>query len=227
MFSTEAIVIRATRYTSNSFVVKAFSKEHGIINFMLRSSAKNKRSALKEQLSILELSFAKPLSDRVASPSQIKLHQPYTGLALNPVKRTIALFMSEIIDQCIKQESADLESYNYIKSSLLKLDTAAEFNDFHIQFMAGLMSHLGISPGITNETYLDLQEGKGRNHIPLHELYLNEQETIAFVQALNGQKSPLPIRKQLNNFLLYFKIHMSGFKDPKSLDVLTEVFAYV
>ncbi len=227
MFSTEAIVIRATRYTSNSFVVKAFSKEHGIINFMLRSSGKNKRSAFKEQLSILELSFAKPLSDSVASPSQIKLHLPYTGLALSPIKRTVALFISEVLDQCIKQESADLACYDYVKSELLSLDSTNDFNDFHVRFMAGLMSHLGIRPNITKETYLDLQEGKGRDHLPLHELYLNEVETKAFVCAMNQKKSELPIRKQLDNMLFYYKIHVGGFKDPKSLDVLREVFSFV
>jgi DNA repair protein RecO (recombination protein O) len=101
-------------------------------------------------------------------------------------------------------------------------------------FLMELTKYLGFYPSEVedNAQYFDLEAGKFR----INEVgsYCISGETLTYLKQLLGikfdvtkklQMSLTQKRELLNMILLYFKLHLDGFKKPKSLDVLNQIFS--
>ena len=79
--------------------------------------------------------------------------------------------------------------------------------------------------------YFDLQDGQFLDHPSLLHPYLNEHTTAHLLAALRWDfNSPLVIPKQgrsdlLDGLLRFMNIHLDGFGDFRSLEVLSELFS--
>ena len=59
--STSAIVLSKIRYKDNDIIVKFFTKEYGVISFIVKGSQNSKKNKIKyvyfQELTILEIQF--------------------------------------------------------------------------------------------------------------------------------------------------------------------------
>jgi DNA repair protein RecO (recombination protein O) len=97
----------------------------------------------------------------------------------------------------------------------------------------GLTKYLGFFPELNkmNLTYFNLEEGKFQA-MANSPYCIHGQKLILFNAVLGTKFDELnnhpmhATEKQdlLNMILLYFKLHLQGFKPPKSLSILNQVF---
>lgn len=193
----------------------------------------NKLSAL-EPLSLVDITFHYREKYEVQTVKEINAKTKAGGLFYDPIKGSIQLFLSEMLYKALREESPDEELFEYIISSLHFFDSTEDNTTFHLRFLIKLTRFFGFFPkGIFDESscYFDLQNGTfttNRNS-SLHTL--NRDESAAFSHLIRADySSPLRIQPVLRRVLLtamvdYYRLHLEGFGEVKSLPVLIEVFS--
>jgi DNA repair protein RecO (recombination protein O) len=116
---------------------------------------------------------------------------------------------------------------------LIWLDNHSNTANFHLLFLLNLSKYLGFYPEIKDlkPPYFDLTEGVFTNNKPLTD-YVTGDKLILY-KSLFGINFDAIERLQLNAktriilleiLLHYYMLHVPGFKTPKSLNVLKNVF---
>ena len=105
--------------------------------------------------------------------------------------------------------------------------------NFHLLFLLNLTKYLGFYPETTqnNAPIFDLEEGKFSFQTNSR-LVLNNDDLLLFKNLLGTNfdnieqlKLNTEKRHQLLNILIqYYELHISGFKQPKSLPILKSIF---
>ncbi len=235
--STKAIVISKIRYGEHDLIVKCYTQEFGLRSYMIKGAFRSKKSKLKpayfQLLSILQLEADHKDNRQLQYIKEVKIAQNLHAIHSNVVKGTIVIFLAEILSSVLQEEAPNQELFNFIDTSILILDQRELDANFHLIFLVQLTKYLGFYPDVDNinAPYFDMLEGKFQDHKP--EIYSISNENLTVLKSLLGIKfdrdkklrlSVLQKQEFLNMILVYFKLHLSGFKEPKSLAVLNQVF---
>ncbi|HAH53797.1 MAG TPA: DNA repair protein RecO, partial [Flavobacterium sp.] len=150
----------------------------------------------------------------------------------NIFKSTIVMFISEILHHSIHEEEKNEHLFAFLETALFWLDNNDETANFHLILMLEMTKYLGFYPDISEMEFpfFDANEGV---FTPFHGIgSLTEHETNLFKKLIplkfdNDQKTFHVIERQIVLKILidYFTFHLDGFKKPKSLEVLKEVFS--
>jgi DNA repair protein RecO (recombination protein O) len=233
---TKAIVLTSLKYGEADLIVKCLTEE-GMKSYMLRSILKTKSKKLKpgyfQPLSQLDISAVHNNKGNLNSIREVRVAYLYQTIASNIYKQSIALFLAEVLAYALREEERNATLFSYIQTSLIWLDENKDFANFHLVFLVGLTKYLGFAPDAKNKTadYFDLEEGYFTNFRPSRN-YVSGRELILF-RLLIGTKFDDMLGLKWNSgdrqamlevLLLYFEFHLPGFKKPRSLKVLKEVF---
>jgi DNA repair protein RecO (recombination protein O) len=233
---TKAIVLTSLKYGEADLIVKCLTEE-GMKSYLLRSILKAKSKKLKpgyfQPLSQIDISAVHNNKGNLNSIREVRVAHMYQTIASNIYKQSIALFLAEVLANALREEERNPTMFSYIQTSLIWLDENKDFTNFHLVFLVGLTKYLGIAPDVKNKTanYFDLEEGYFTDIKPVRN-YVAGQELILF-RLLIGTKfddmlglkwSSGDRQAMLEVLLMYFEFHLPGFKKPRSLKVLKEVF---
>ena len=237
LLTTNAIVLSKLKYRDNDLIVKCYTQQLGIVSFLLRSVLKSKKGHSKvayfQLLSQLQLEVVYKNNRSLQVIKETKLNTIYTSLHSNVLKSSIVMFLSEVLSNTLKEEEKNETLYSYIETTLLWLDTHAEYSNFHLLFLLNLTRYLGFHPDTKNinNPFFNLSEGKfevksqGRYSISGENLTLLKQllgttfDTLSTVEINAKQRQSF-----LSMILLYFELHLGSFKTPKSLQIFNQVF---
>ena len=163
---------------------------------------------------------------------EIKIGTPFQSIHANLAKSTMVLFLSEILHHAIREEEKNESLFTFLETALQWLDNHNEIANFHLILILETTKFLGFYPDVTHleMKYFEMIEGV---FSPLNAITsLSEQETNLFRKLINlrfdnEQKSFNVIERQILLKILidYYSFHLDGFKRPKSIDVLREVFS--
>jgi len=144
-------------------------------------------------------------------------------------------FLSEVLNNALRDEEKDEQLYNFITHSAVLLDTLSEgMNNFHLVFLIKMTKFLGFYP-LENRSvenpYFNLSLGSFCNELLPNTL--NEPESLLFYNIMNTEYTSATDLSITNNqrqtlisrILVYYKLHLPGFKEPQSLDVLHCLFS--
>jgi DNA repair protein RecO (recombination protein O) len=236
LIKTKAIVLTSLKYGDADLIVKCLTEE-GVKSYMLRRIFSGKSKKLKPgyflPLSQLEISANHNNKGNLNSISEIRISCLYQTIAVDIYKQSIALFLAEVLAYALKEEEKNPNLFEYIETALKWLDSHDEFSNFHLVFLLELTKYLGFYPDVKNTgvTYFDLEEGSFTNSKPRRN-YVSGQE-LMFIKSLIGIKfddmvglkwSSQNRHSILDVLLVYYEFHLPGFKKPRSLKVLKEVF---
>ena len=164
---------------------------------------------------------------------EVKTVHPYTSIHTEIAKSAIALFLSEILNYSIQEEEKNEPLFEFIENALQWLDVHDEIANFHLAFLTNLTKYFGFYPETKyiHKEYFDLQEGQFFDQSTLNECITGENLTH-FKQLLGtkfDKQNTLMLSSKTRNeilaiFIQYFKLHLQGFRQPKSMEVLHEVF---
>ena len=235
--TTNAIVLSKIRYRDNDLIVKCYTEQFGLLSFLLRGVLKSKKGLTKtayfQLLSQLNLEIIFKANRSLHTIKEAKMNHVYSSLHSNVGKSAIVMFLSEVLTSVLKEEEQNATLFSYLETTLLWLDTHSESSNFHLLFLLQLTKYLGCYPETINidYPYFNLQDGKfeksqyGDYAISGENLVLLKQLLGTKFDALNEVKLNAKQRQSfLNLILLYYKLHLGGFKEPKSLQILNQVF---
>ncbi len=238
LVSTKAIVLSKFRYKDHDLIVKCYTEKFGIISYLLNNALKqNKKGKFKpayfQLLTVLEIQADHKDRRSLQYLKDIKLQCNYTSLHTNVVKSAIVMFLSEVLTNILKEEEENLTLYNFIETSLIWLDKNETNSIFHLKFLIELTKYLGFYPNssMIRAPFFNLEGG--RFQYKKTNIYCISGDNLVFLKQLLGIKFDVDIilninsnqkRKFLDMILLYFKLHLHGFKTPKSVVVLNQVF---
>ncbi len=237
--NTEGIVLHSFKYNETSIITRIYTKELGLQSYLV-PGVRKKKSTIKytlfQPLSTLEMIVYhndKPGLQRI---KEISCFKKYQQIPTDIKKTTIALFLSEILINCLKEQEANTKLFEFLKQSLFYLDNSKDkVSGFHLLFLMQLTKYLGFYPNLkqknTNSVF-NLKEGICQNNKYNSQYCLDKQSSDLFeklcqmkYEDLNEFSLPTHYKKTLlEKIITYYKLHVEGFKDIKSLKVLEAVF---
>lgn len=235
LVKTKAIVISSLKYQEKSLIVKCFTQSDGLKSYFVQSAFSSKKNNQKiayfQPLTILEIEANHKNKGTLEHFKEIKLASAYQTINVDIIKSTIVIFLSEMLHHSIQEEEKNEDLFTFLETALLWLDTHEETANFHLILLLEITKFLGFYPD-NSENDLQFFEMTEGVFSPFQGIScLSEHETFLFKKLMNlkfesDQKVFTGIERQilLKILLDYYSIHLDGFKKPKSLDVLKEVF---
>lgn len=238
---TGAVVLRYFKYGESRMIVELFTRECGHVPFIV-SVPKTGRSRVRKQMfspmALLDVECDIRPRLRLQKMQETRLMCPLPSVAADPYKRAIVLFIAEFLCHALRGEQRNEPLFDYIADSLQWLDSrAGRFANFHLVFLMRLSRFLGFYPNTDEDDApggcFDLRAGCFCAATPLHHdfLYPAEAARIRTVLRMNFATMHLfrmsrdERNRILEVILAYYRIHIPGFPELQSLDVLRELFA--
>ncbi len=233
---TKAIVISSLKYQEKSLIVKCLTHSDGLKSYFVPNAFSTKKGNQKiayfQPLSILEIEASHKNKGSLEHFKEIKLAHAYKNIPNDIIKSTIVLFLSEILHYSIHEEEKNESLFDFLESALLWLDAHDETTNFHLILMLEMTKFFGFYPDNSESVFnfFDCKEGnftafQGTNCLSEHETFLFKK--LIDLKFDSDQKVFAGVERQvlLKILLDYYLMHLDGFKKPKSLDVLKEVFS--
>lgn len=232
---TSVIVLNSIKYTDNSKIVNVYSKDFGKLSLIVNISSSKKgklKNSLFQNLNILEIEFSYKEKNNVHRLRDANSVINFCTIPFDIRKTALATFISEVLSKTLKEETAEIALFDFIKNSIITLDKIEKnISIFHIHFLINYSSYLGFEP-LDNENkfrFFDLKEGLFTYNKPIHNLYLNELETTEFYKLfktfdINNITIIENKKIILEKLLIYYKIHFQSFGELNSYQILREVF---
>jgi|TARA_B110000495_G_C23039754_1_gene622756 DNA repair protein RecO (recombination protein O) len=236
--STSAIILSKVRYQDNDLIVKCLTRDLGVISYMVKNISTSKNSKNKfaffQLLNILDLESNYNPNRSIQYIKDLKIRYNFTSLHTNIYKSSVVMFLSEILSNIIHNESKDLELFDFIEESFIWYDKSEDSSSFYLIFLMKITHYLGFYPDCTNMSYNYFNLEEGLFETSKNSKYVIQGDSLVLFKTILGIKfdtNKLPFIDKINkkdilkNILIYFKLHVDGFKDPKSLIVLNQIFA--
>ncbi|MFL2642929.1 MAG: DNA repair protein RecO [Flavobacteriales bacterium] len=235
--STSAIVLSKIRYKDNDIIVKIFTREYGAISFIVKGSAKSKKSKIKfvyfQELTIVNIQFNFNPNRNLQYIKDLEIKHHYSSSHTDLVKTSVIIFLSEMLSNIITHQKKEVELYDYIEESLIWYDTNHLNSYFHLIFLLELTKYLGFYPDISDNhlPYFNLEEGiyesSKTSKYSIKDVNLNLFNNILGIKfdsnhllALNSEEK----MEVLNIIITYYKLHINNFKGLKSLDIIRNTY---
>lgn len=229
------ILLKKTDYSESSLILKFFTLEEGIQDFIFQG-AKKKNANILFPLSISEITCYKRNDSSLGKISGIQAAYNFQELCMHPVKSSLLFFMAEVTTKSIIQEVKDPSFFHFIKDEMLWLNNSDEYTNYPLYYLLEFSKLLGFYPESEHEqaTYFDVEEGKICAFKPLGHKYIYD-ESIVYLNLMlrNSDKLsqlaleiPKRERKQLlQNLISYFSYHLDNFTQLKTIEVIEAVLS--
>lgn len=220
LHKTPGIVFRFTKFGDTSIIVNVFTESFGLQSYIVngvRSASAKGKIALYQPLTLLDMVVYYRENAQVKRMKEVKCLHQYHSLHTDVKKSTIAMFLAELLNKAVKDESHAQELYAFISGSLITLDDAIHnFENFHLIFLVKLSRLLGFGAH-------HVKEVTGRKMV--------DSSLEALLEALlhTEYSTHLPMsvvqRRDLLDILLnFYKDHLDTLGEFKSVPVLKEIF---
>jgi DNA repair protein RecO (recombination protein O) len=236
LVKTKAIVISSLKFKEKSVIVKCFTQSSGLKSYFVRDVFSSRKASQKmayfQPLTILEVEAVHKNKGTLENFKEVKIAFPFHSIHSDIYKSTMVLFLSEILHHSIHEEEKNESLFVFLEAALHWLDSHDQIVNFHLILMLETTKYLGFYPDVSDADlpFFEMNEGV---FTAFHAISsLTEHETNLFRKLIalkfdTDQKTFHVVERQLLLKILidYYSFHLDGFKRPKSLEVLREVFS--
>ncbi len=236
---TRGLVLHTIKYTDNSVISHIYTEAFGRLSFLL-SGTRGKKSSVRinllQHLSILEMEVYIKQARDLQRVKEIKIHESFSSIPYDPVKNAVALFLAEVLYRTLQEQESNLPLFSYLLNSVKIFDLSERgYASFHLLFLVGLTRHLGFFPRnnyTSSREYFDIENAVFTETRPLHPYFLAPPAS-RFLPVLMGfsfeEMDKVKLNGAMRNILLtgildFYRFHLPGMGQVKSLSVLKEVF---
>ncbi len=238
---TKGIVLRSIKYGETSLVVTIFTEMFGIQTYMVNGVRTSKKSASKanhfQPTAILDLVVYHSENKSMQRIKEFSWAVLYDRLLSDVIKNSIAGFMAELLQKCLKQPEPNADLFAFCEECFLTLDQAnktvtANFALFFTLHLTHFFGFRMIDNYNEEETVLDLQEGNFIDHQPTHPHFMEGKNAALTAQLLKvmqpAELEEFSLNGEIRRLLLlryleYYALHLQDFGQMKTLLVLHEV----
>jgi len=238
LHKTRGIVFKTTDYGETSVIVQVFTEKFGlqsyIINGVKKPKAKISRNIL-QPLHLLDMVVYHKNTGQVQRVSELKNSPQLQTIPYDVIKSSLVIFLNEVLYKAVRQQSADENMFDFIFNAIEWLDHQSEgLANFHLLFLTRLTRYLGFYPeqiAAAGMDFFDMKNGVFSRYKPDGFYYLSPPHTqnfSALLQCTFENLGRLTLsnderRYLLNKLLEYYSLHVEGFGNIKSHEVLEEV----
>lgn len=194
MSTINAIVLALQPHSDKTHILHAYTRECGRVNYMVYGVGRKNAIGCYAPLNLIQLTTG-PSSKTIASVRTSNLSFVPTSIHTNPYKRTITLFLSEILLHTLRHPMPDKAMFDYIQHAIYLLDSESDIQDFHLRFLIDFAALLGYA--IDENDHPDLFKKPTNRH---------ERQT------------------HLRHMCAYLAQCVDKWQEPRSLEILMEVF---
>jgi DNA repair protein RecO (recombination protein O) len=240
LHKTRGIVFKVTDYGESSVIVQVYTEKFGlqsyIVNGAKKPKAKIQRNML-QPLSLLDLVVYHKNNGSVQRIAELKNTPLLQSIPYDVIKTSLVMFLNEVLYKSVKQQSGDEHLFNFIFHAIELLDqqTVGAAN-FHLIFLMRLSRYLGFYPDRNKPDgadYFDMKDGVFTKYKPESWQYLSPPHTENFYQLLRcgfEHMEQINLKNDERRYLLhklleYYALHVEGFGNIRSHEVLEEVLS--
>lgn len=235
---TRGIVLKYFPYSESSIIVKIFTEIFGLQSYIvkgLRSGKSRTSLALFQPLTIIEFVAYHKENKSIHHLREPKVEYHYQSIPNDVNKRSILFFLAELLYKTIREEVPDKSLFEWLHNALTWFDLSEKsIMSYHLVFMLQFSRYLGFYPkleGYGEVSYFDMQEGIFCTNRPQHPQYISSpiaEQLKGLYQCTFEDSDALLLhtadrRKLLNALIVYFQLHIPGFGDMKSVEVLKTI----
>ncbi len=238
LHKTRGIVFKTTDYSESSVIVQVFTEMFGLqsylINGVKKPRAKISRNML-QPLHLLDMVVYHKTNGNIQRVAELRNVPVLKTIPYDIVKSSLVIFLNEVLYKAVRQQETDENLFNFIFYSIEWLDNQEQgLANFHLLFLIQLSRYLGFHPEKNeagNASYFDLKDGLFVAAKPPHNLFLAPPYTQYFNLLIRKNFEELPsirlandVRRYLLDRLIeYYALHIDGFGQIRSHEVLEEV----
>ena len=191
---SSAIVLSLTKYSDTGSIAHFYTAEHGRMQYAIYG---NKYKGILRPLSIVEFTATRRNNapNQLATLSNCQLSFVNSRLSTDVQRQCVAMFIAEILIVTLRHPMSDKPLFDWLCELVKHLDTDTDIRNLHLHFLIEYANHLGIGIDDTE-------------HPEWYELPTSRKER----------------QQRLREICAYYEEHIEDFRQPKSLDVLMEVF---
>lgn len=218
LHKTRGLVFRFTKYGDTSIIVNIFTHQFGLQSYIV-NGARSKSSrgiiSLYQPLTLLDLVVYHRENVGIQRIKEVKCLHAYQSIHQDIRKTTIALFLNEMINKAVKDQSNAESIFSFLMNSFIALDQLDGVENFHLQFLIKLSRHLGFGPHASQEV--------------LEGFRVSAEEELALQSLLDtdyGQPLTIAytVRKNILDLLIaFYHRHIENLGEVRSVDVLKEI----
>jgi len=241
-FKTKGIVLRTVKYGETSVITTVYTELFGVQSYIVkgvRQSSKHGTTKANyfQPAAMLQMEAYHNELKNLQFIKEYQWSYLYEHVLFNVVKNAVAMYIIELLQHSLKQPEANPELFYLIEDTLKQLDKGNETltANLPLYFTLHLSGELGfqLQGEYNNRTpVLDLKEGTYVTDIPAHFFYISGElaettsqlNSIHFYNDLEKFHLNRNIRRELlDAYKEYLSLHIEGFGELRSLNVLQEV----
>ena len=221
LFKTRGIILNHIKFRETSIITKIYTEEFGLQTYIVNGVRSNKSKTgmgLFQSLTVLDLVVYHKSNGSIKRISELKCSYPFKSIPFDIRKSTIGIFLSEVLNKTLKEETANSEFFNFLYESIIYLDKVEQdYENFHLKFLLDLTFFLGFRPSSAENI---INNGFSNPGLPEEKKMLEEllSESNEKIKIGNGIR-----RKALEHILNFYAAHIENFGYLKSVKVLKEV----
>lgn len=214
------------KYGDYDAILHCYTLESGFQSFFMRGiySAKNKKKAFLSPLNELGITFSSHHGN-LPTIKKVELNEKLPD-EVNVHQNAVIFFLSDFLNQILKNESQNVALYQEIK--FFKQKILEKKMHAHYFFLIRMLQFFGISPLVSEKKFLNIEKGVFQEEISQKEM--DEELSSIWKKILDEEiEEDFIIEKKyrkplLDSILQYYKTHFPEFYAPKSLPVILEIF---
>lgn len=236
MEKTRGFILKSLKYGDTSAIMQVYTEDYALISILIKGffQSKNKNiRRLQFPFTEIEFSISPHQKSDLIIPKDLQISQSFYEMQQHPIKMIMLQFLAEILFQSLKNDDKNVKLYEFLNEQINIFNhKKTHFAEFHLILLMQLTSYFGFYPNRENFDfpYFDLMEGRFTQLKNAHYL-LTEIESSAWKDLLHSNfslesenKFNKKSRQDLIDILLtYYQLHVDGFREPKSLQILKEI----
>ena len=239
LHKTRGIALRVSDYSETSVIARIYTEHFGMQSYLL-NGAKRKKSTVKltmlQPMTLLALNVYHKSGKGLQRVSEMRSEPVLSTIAFDMSKTSAAFLMSEIIFKTVQESEANKNLFDFIFNAVLLLDKQETAGCLHLSFLMHLASHLGFFPQENfsqEKKYFNLKEGLFQEQLPQHPHWLDVSLSGSFFELMKTPPekniglnfSSLVQKNILSALMMYYRLHVEGFKGIRSQQILEEVWS--
>ncbi|HSQ44372.1 MAG TPA: DNA repair protein RecO [Ginsengibacter sp.] len=238
--TTKGIVLRSIKYGETSVIATIFTELFGIQSYIVngvRTQSKSSKAHFFQSSSILEMQVYHNDLKNLQRIKELKWNYLYKNIFSNVTKNSVALFMVELLQKCLKQPEANADLFHFCEDAFIQLDVAEKevVANYPIFFAIQLAQFFGLSIQdnySAERNYFNVSEGNFTNKFMANDSFLETDVSYHFSQLLKvlhpSELKEIRLNKNIRKTILsalenYYMFHIAEFGAMKTLPVLHEL----
>lgn len=233
--ATKAIVLQAIKYGDKKFILKLFSRDHGLLTVSCvtgQSPASKIKSSAILPLSLLDAQIIQKQNKDVQQLTEANCYYISTNIGNSLSKLSIAQFINEVLIKCVKENTGNTALYDFVETCIVYLNESDQnFVNLHVHFLLEFTRYAGIEPASNyseENCYFDCREGSFTSYSLAFPMGLDKEDSKLLAESLTKNlllTKLLSTERQrlVNSLIAYYQFHIPGFNQVRSLEVLNEV----